>query len=268
MTDLRLTLARDLRAILNHHNQLADEAAHHYANKELPGGDALVMAGPAANLEAWEWQLDQAERAYFNGQADWADLADQDSDPPPVLLILADWEDKIRTTRNQPTDLKATVQRATDYLLNNLDYIVNDYLPVEELAHDLRALRARLENVLHDGIRPDRGVPCMTCGTLLVKIWGDATDGTDDRWHCSTCETWSNVEQYKLAVKYAARSHAKGLTASDMFDEYRIKPGSLTGWASKGLVKKRGKDASGRQLYDVADALAQRDRENEDEDVA
>jgi hypothetical protein len=265
MTDLRLQLARDLRAICELHAHLADEAAHRAASKDLPGGDALVMLGPAANLETWAWQIDQAETAYFAGATDqWLEVYDQDNDPPPVLLVLAYWEDKVRDERNQPTDLRATVRRSADYLLGQLDLRSTEYLGVEELATDLRNLRTRLESVLHDGIRLDRGVPCMNCGTLLVKIWGQATDGTDDRWHCSTCETWSNVEQYKLAVKYAARAHAKGLTATDMEDEYRVPAGTIRVWAHRGLVKKRGRDASGRQLYDVADTLATRDRDIED----
>lgn len=260
MTDLRLQLARDLRAITDHHAQLADEAAHRAASKDLPGGDALVMLGPAANLETWAWQIDRAETAYFDGRTDqWLEVYDQDSDPPPVLLVLAYWEDKVRDERNQPTDLRATVERAADYLRGQLDYLVDDYLAVGELARDLSQLRHRLEAVLHDGIRLDRGVPCMNCGTLLVKIWGDATDGSDDRWHCSTCETWSNVDQYMLAVKYAARAHAKGLTATDMQDEYLVPAGTVRVWAHRGDVKKRGRDASGRQLYDVQDTLDMRD---------
>lgn len=51
-------------------------------------------------------------------------------------------------------------------------------------------------------------------------------------------------------------------TASQLKETYRIPEGSTRGWASKGLVTKRGKDIAGRQLYDVADALAQRDRTN------
>lgn len=261
--DLRLKIAQELTTITTLYTHLAVEALHRPANEAglyIPGGDATVMAGPAANLEAWENQVEAAEVAYFaGGDIPWLDISDQDSDPPPALLVLAYWEDRIRAERNQPTDLTATVHRAADYLRGQLDYLVDSFIAVDELTRDLRNLRTRLETVLKDGIRPDRGVPCMTCGTLLVKTWGQATDGSQDKWHCSTCQTWSNHEQYKLAVKYAARAHAKGLTAPDMEDEYRVPAGTVRVWAHRGDVKKRGRDASGRQLYDVADTLAMRD---------
>ena len=260
MTDLRISIPRDLRAIKSLHASLATEIYFQAHNKDLPGGDAMVMLGPAANLEAWEWQVESAELAFFAGNRDdWLDLDDQDSDPAPALLVLAYWEDKVRDERGNPTDLRATVERAADYMLGQLDWLVTVYLEVEELARDLRRLRARLEAVLKDGIRLDRGVPCMTCGTLLIKIWGHATDGRDDKWHCSLCEEWSNVEQYMLAVKYAHRSNAPALTAPDIEDEYRVPAGTVRVWAHRGDIKKRGKDGSGRQLYDVKDTLDMRD---------
>lgn len=260
MTDDRLRLAQLLTAITDMHQRLGDEALHARINETsmyIPGGDALNMLGPAANLQAWEYRYEAAEAAGMTIATDYAyDQIDHEDHP---LLVLASWEDTIRDELGQPTDLKATVQRAADYLRNHIDYLCDNWLPIDALIHDLYRVKNRLETILHDGIRPDRGVPCMECGTLLVKIWGDAVDGSDDKWHCSTCETWSNVEQYTLAVTYAARAHAKGLTASDMEDEYRIRPGTLRVWASRGLVKKRGKDSSGRQLYDVQDALNARE---------
>ena len=52
-------------------------------------------------------------------------------------------------------------------------------------------------------------------------------------------------------------------TAGQMQLKYRIKPGSLRQWANRGKVRKRGRDESGRMLYDVADALALRDNGEE-----
>lgn len=264
MTELRISLPRDLRAIRTMHADLKAEAFHRAASKDLPGGDAMVMLGPAANLTEWEEQVEAAEMVYFARRsqgrpAKWLEIEDNDGDPPAPLLVLAWWEDRVRLEANQPTDLRATIDRAIDYLLGKLDFICDEYLDAQHLAKDIHQLKMRMEAVLHDGIRLDRGVPCMYCGTLLVKIWGDNIDGSDDKWHCSTCEIWSNQDQYTQAVKYAARAQSKGLTASDMAEEYRVPIGTLRVWAHRGLVKKRGKDPSGRQLYDVADTLAMRD---------
>jgi hypothetical protein len=257
MTDLRISIARDIRAILSLHANLPNEAAHRAYDRELPGGDALVMHGPAANLQAWEHQVEAAEAAFFAGDRGWLDLDDNDADPQPALLVLAYWEDKIRDERNQPTDLRATVRRASDYLLSQIDYLVQQYLSVEELARDLRALRTRLESVLKDGIRPDRGVPCMRCGRSLIKVWG--ADAMSDRWHCKPCDEWSTIDQYNLAIQAHYRANADKLTASDILLEYRIPTGTLRSWAARGDVRKRGRDDSGRMLYDVADTLAARD---------
>ena len=273
--DLRLKIARELTTITTLYADLHTEALHRPANSAglyIPGGDALNMLGPAANLTEWDEQVEAAEWQYFTRKAlgkpaQWLDIADMDSDPPPPLLVLAWWEDRIRQARNQPTDLRATIGRATDYIRGQLDWIVDEYLDADFLLRDLRQLRLRMESILHEGIRPDRGVPCMYCDTLLVKIWGEDVDGKDDQWHCSTCGIWSNEEQYRQAVKYAARAHAKGLTAPDMAEEYRVPAGTVRVWAHRGLVRKRGKDASGRQLYDVADTIAMRDNTESTADV-
>ena len=273
MTDnLRLRIAREMTSIVTLYADLHTEALHRPANSAglyIPGGDALNMLGPAANLEAWQHRYETLEEAGFEAGQDYVfDQVDSDEHP---LLVLAGWEDVIRDARNQPTDLRATVQRAADYIRSSMDWMLDTdqygnimFLGTDALLHDLHRVRSRMENLLHDGIRYDRGVPCMECGTLLVKIWGNNPDGTDDKWHCSTCSEWSNEEQYRLAVKYAARAHAKGLTASDMEDEYRVKPGTLRAWVSLGKVKRRGRDNSGRWMFDVSYTLAMRDSDNVD----
>ena len=174
MTDdlrLRNDLATVLRAIVDLYGNLEDEAAHRYASKDMPGGDALVMLGPAANLAAWENQIDTAERLYFEGRAAWIELDDLDTDPAPPLLVLASWVDIIREERGQPTDLRATVKREADYLVRSLDWIVENFLPVDELARDLSALRGRLEAVLKDGTRFD------TSATACFKDDDEAETG-------------------------------------------------------------------------------------------
>lgn len=263
MTDLRLTIATSLTRVVALYRDLETEAEHRYADKEFPGGDALVMLGPVANLEAWNYQQlsEMMGRTHRYGISS----DDLDSDPAPPLLVLAGWADVVAEERGETRRKRATIKREVDYLRHALDWItgVNAdeepyFMAADELDRDLRNLVRRLESVLKDGIAVDRGVPCMRCGKALVKVWGGSEE--HDRWHCAQCDEWSTSDQYNLAVKAAHRANATKLNATDMLAEYRIKPGSLTGWASKGLVCKRGKDGSGRILYDVEQAVTQRDK--------
>lgn len=264
---LRTRMAQDLSAIVLLYEHLPTESvnrADQASEDVLPGGDALNMLGPAANTQAWQYQYEhQEELGTTTGRADYA--ADQVDHEDHPLLVLATWEDVVRDERGQPADLRATVKRAADYLRSSLDWMlatdtdgVPQFLPLDALVRDLRKVRGRLEGVLHDGIRHDRGVPCMYCGQPLTKVW--ALEAEDDRWHCRPCDLWSTPEQYDLAVQADFRATSDRLNSTDMTTQYRIPPGSLTGWASKGVVRKRGRDASGRQLYDVNDALTQRDK--------
>lgn len=262
MTDLRLSIATHLTSVERLIRNLEDEALHRYADKEYPGGPAMTMLGPVANVEAFNYrQLSELMgRTYAGSGAD-----DLDSDPAPPLLVLAGWAEVVAEERGDDRQQRATVEREAKYLRDVLDWITGTnadgdpyFLAADELDRDLGILVRRLEGVLHDGVAVDRGVPCMRCGKALVKVWGSSDEA--DRWHCRTCDEWSSVDQYNLAVKAAHRANADRLNATDMLAQYRIKPGSLTGWASKGLVHKRGKDGSGRILYDVAEAKAQRDK--------
>lgn len=261
-------IAQNLRAIEDMYDRLGDELA--YAGVDA---DAMTYLGPVANLEAWEHRYEAAEaRGLLSDQA-WDDYAsDQDAEWHP-LAVLSSWVDIVRDERDQPTDLKATVKREADYLRKAAPWMFQanehtgiNFPPVDALMNDLQRVKTVLENVLKDGVRHDTGVPCMRCKTALVKVYAANVDGSGDHWKCTRCEETTTLEQYKLAVKQAYLAEADRLTATDMLEAYRIKPGTLIVWASRDKVHKRGKDDSGRQLYDVEDALKMRDKtSNEDE---
>ena len=84
---------------------------------------------------------------------------------------------------------------------------------------------------------------------------------------CKRCKRESTPFLYRQSVKEEHRKVAGKLNATDMIDEYDITQGGLTGWVSKGKVRRRGKDSNGRQMYDVADvkaAIKHRDGERDD----
>ena len=115
----------------------------------------------------------------------------------------------------------------------------------------------------------------MKCHQRLRRVWRgeplpwDHRDGShliaqEDGWACRRCREWHTEDRYRLAVAQEAHEQrvakwreADRLTAPQMEAAHGIKPGALTGWASKGLVDKHGLDAEGRMLYDVEQATRQ-----------
>lgn len=191
------------------------------------------------------------------------------------VTVLGWWDIAFREDYDQPSGLRITVSRAVAYLSGMLGTIAQD--PEQdwpEFAREVRSCRSHLEAVLHDGEQVERGAPCPTCcddereegdpepPALVLKRAQD-TSGAKDRWVCRRCKGRWTVAEYRLRVGQDHLRYADRLTASDMLRQHRIRPGSLTGWAALGKVHKRGKDESGRQLYDVADAVAMRDRRAE-----
>jgi hypothetical protein len=205
------------------------------------------------------------------------------------FTVFGAWELHWRQLQDQgPTETEDTTLQSAGadhttwssarYLLENLTRM--SQAPEEEsdfaqLAHEVSASRRWLEDVLRLGDRPDRGVKCPVCGQCdLVKVYDTTDEGAarhdearltkeyDDLWTCTNAacaQTWTEAE-YREKVQGIYLQKADRLTASQIRETYRVPEGSTRGWASKGLVKKRGKDVAGRQLYDVEDALRQRDR--------
>lgn len=261
---VRVQVARDLRAIAELYEQLPE----HAQAVGDPDGEAVLMLGPVANPEAFNYRMDAAP--------DTSHAADQfEAD---LLFMLATWEDMIRDERDQPTDLRATVPRAVDYLLSSLDWCLSNdehgnlrFLGIDKMADNIAKAKARLENLLHAGDRSDRGAPCLQCGTALVKEWAGTQEKPEppenDRWRCPKRECpveYVDGDELALAVKNTARQYAEWLTATDMLAEYRINIGTLQSWATRGKVRKRKDFNSGRMVYNVADALAQRDKADEE----
>lgn len=186
MTDtdrLRLAIAQDLREIAQLYTHLDDEAIHHADDQEFPGGEALNLAAPAATTANWQDVFDQLEASgedlrYANDQ-----VAERH-----VLLVLGDWEDRIRHERSQPTRLRVTVPRAVDYLRGSLGWITEHFNDADLMARELRSCRAALENVLSDGVRHDASAAACfrdtlgedgsaaVCGGRLVRYTLDRDD--------------------------------------------------------------------------------------------
>lgn len=188
----------DLRTIVELHGQLPAEAAHH-ASATIPGGAATVALGP--------WSPGHAD--VYDDPETWGLNLDNDWHP---LLTLATWEDVWRDWYGTATDLRATIDRAADYLRDHLTDMARQTPRVDadaeeewppdlpQMAADLRQLRGRLEGVLRAGDRDDRaGVACFDCGGQLVRRMTPA--GLADRWTCRRCRREYTDPEYRLAVR-------------------------------------------------------------------
>lgn len=214
-------------------------------------GEAMVLLGPVADAEARGHRAASAAV----GRA-WVDEADHERHP---LTVLGGWRMVVEDAREAPETGAVDVEGSAAYIDRHLDWIgACDWLPAEDLARDLRQCRAHMESVLHDGEQIERGAPCHLCPEgdrpRLVKRYGGDVTGHRDTWHCPKDRNhWWTEAEYRLRVRDDYRSNATTLNATDLHARFGVSRGSVTGWASKGEVRKRGKDGSGRQLYEVAD---------------
>lgn len=246
------TVRDDLEQIVDMHARLRGEAINVGTRGDrtgtVLGGDAMVM-------------LAMTYREQTGLAADGDHSHESEADPVPPLLTLATWEDCYRDHLGHDPAPLASVEEAAGYLDLVLTRIAQAAdIPFDDFARDIRQTRGRLEDVLHDGERVETGAPCPKCDRALVKSYGRTE--AFDRWTCPNreCGTWYLDHEYRLRVTDDYRANSDRLNAADIAAQYGVTRGSLTGWASKGLVRKRGKDQSGRQLYDVGDVLAQREK--------
>jgi hypothetical protein len=123
--------------------------------------------------------------------------------------------------------------------------------PFDEFARELRGCRAHLENVHHDGVRVEKGAPCMQCDKPMTR--------TAEWWQCRACDRLLSEAEYRLAVGITYRAHSPSLTATDMAERIGVKASVIRVWGSRDLITKRGKNEDGLTLYDVASAITKRD---------
>jgi hypothetical protein len=176
--------------------------------------------------------------------------------------------------------MKITVATAAAYLDRQLDRIAQD--PEQDFplfTREMTACLARVEAALSVAQRREVGAPCPECEApaprlVMHRVTTDLT-GASDTWRCPVNRDHRFTEaEYRLRVSDDFLANSDRLTAPDMERQYRVPAGSVRGWASqtavdgRARVRKRGRDDSGRQLYDVADVLAVRDGERKQQRTA
>lgn len=204
--NLGAQIGGDLTLIADMFDALRDEAQTRHSDREFPGGDAMVLLGPGADVEAFGYRQISAMVGRIN-EEDVVIPLKRDLEPP--LSFLASWTDTIRQQREQPTQLRATISREIDYLRGSIEWMfsIDDdgqprFIQVDELAAGLSRVRRRMEDILKDGSRAEfTRVNCIAaeCEShpRLMKLW--AAQVRWDRYRCPACRTEYDRAQFELA---------------------------------------------------------------------
>lgn len=218
--------------------------------------EAANLAGPAADPEAAMWRrLHEYDRLH--------EIAGEPDRHP--LTVLGTWDFMLREDYDQPTALRCTVARAADYLAGQLDRLAQD--PEQDwalFAAEIHACRAHLEDVLGEGMRPERGAPCPACEPAppLTKRWAHWCDdpecrrehdasGAGDEWRCPACRAaWTEAE-YRLWVADDYLDNVGQMTAPDLRQAFGIKSATFRSWLHRGRLEPVANDSHDRPLYDA-----------------
>lgn len=233
-TDCLEAARSDLKAIWDLCASLPLEAAEKGIQSQ-----AAMLWGPAADPEAWR----NRATAAMVGRVDASYLEDCRDELHPVW-ILGTWEQIWRDHLDHYTEERLTLEAAYRYLGLQIGYMSEQIDPAfDEFARELRQCRSHLEDVLRDGIREDRGAPCVQCRTHMVR--------SDEHWECRPCHRRVTDAEYRFAVGVAYRAVAQRLNATDMAERLGLKASEIRVWGTRDKVRKHGKDHNGITLYDV-----------------
>lgn len=213
--------------------------------------EAMVLLGPASDPHEWRTR---ATAALF-GRFDDSYLNDCRDELHP-LWVLGTWEQMWRDFLDHQSDAPIDLYAAVSYLDLQMTYMSDhNEPPFEEFARDLRACRAHLEAVLHDGAQVDRGGPCVRCETPMTRVG-------DDGWRCGSCRLTVTEEQYRWAIGAMYHAYSDRMTAAQLSLRIGVSAGVIRVWGSRGKIRRHGRNTDGLMLYDVADAIAKRDEAN------
>lgn len=210
----------------------------------IPGGVALVLASPAATEHGYAAQL--AHRVA--NQLDVSHTNEEHADDPrPPLAVLTHWEDRTRALLGDPTKAAPDVGESVAYLDRHLHELARDVSFVA-FSRTMDATVRQLEDALLDGIRPERSrVPCLECGTRLVKVWTDKA--ATDHWTCPRCQEVYDHGRYERAKhdQLASTGAERYVYLTDAASALGRHVETVRTWVRKGKVSTT-RDPAGRSV--------------------
>lgn len=202
--------------------------AYHTHVLGIPGGEATVMLAPGH----YTLKLYDPPVRY---------------DPPPIVVLdhwAIHWSGVLG---HRPVHIADPVMAS---LVTYLDGVLHQVTGDPEflvMAHDLAKTVRRMEDVLHDGDRPERSrVPCWECGTRLVKVYTSKVK--DDHWLCPRCGELYDAGRYERAKHdHLASSGAnRYVSVSDATVAIGRPVQTVRSWIRRGLIDTARDPSTGR----------------------
>lgn len=207
-------VARDLTEIVELSERLAAQAEHQASHSLMPGGHAMVALGNVANMEAWE-NRQQATERYRKA---YTSVEDEDPDEAwSPFQLLEFWSEQWRREHGAEYDARPTITTEASFIRWSLEWAWKNEPAWDDFAADVAMARTKLENILSDGERSERGVPCLydECkGARLVRKLQPKRDAhgrkiwVHSNWHCPKCHREWDEARYAAMVT-AANEAAK-----------------------------------------------------------
>lgn len=233
---------------------LSEEAQTRHSDRELPGGDALVMLAPGADIEAFGYR--QLSALFGRTDADSVEVDDLET----PLALLASWEDVLREERDQPTYLKASISGAAKYIRDSIEWMLSydengdmRFIAIDDLADQLGKVRRQMENILKDGARAHlTRVHCIVedCDAKprLMKMWSARVEW--DAYKCPGCDTRYDKAQYEMAKAQAlwSKGAARFISQIEASDAAEVPLTTVSSWAARDNVQTQRDPDSGSLL--------------------
>lgn len=236
--DPRIQASRDLRAIRDMAAMLGDRAEDLADDPDMIGGEAMVNLAGVGNLEAWGWQEDTDARQALAGLRARAYTSTDDEDPDESwspAQILEFWSEDWRREFDHEHPGRPTITSEAAFLADRLGW-ASKYEPRwDDFCADMGRARARLENIVRDGIRETRSrVLCDRCNEpkRLIRKWGKGDRG--DEWKAPCCKAIYTEDEAKrtLARQLRSRGAERWVKKPDAISAIRVQ-----GWSERQVTE-------------------------------
>lgn len=220
----------DLHSISTLADRLPTEAVvgrpAYHIHSGIPGGEAVVLLSP--------------------GHHD-PHLAALEPRPPAVVLDhwAVHWWQALGS--GEPVVIKAPVVHSLVAYLDRVLSQLTGLASFLDMADDLATTVRRLEDVLHEGERPERSrVPCWECGTRLVKVY--TAQVRSDHWLCPRCGELYDQGRYERAKHdhLASAGANRYVSVSDATVAIGRPAQTVRSWLRRGLVDTAKDPRTGR----------------------
>lgn len=202
-------VSADLATILDMATRLEQRAVDQASTSGMPGGEAMVNLAHVADLTTWERRNELAD----DGLVAYEDPDEMWPASQQLRFWSEQWREQLGMNHDDPR-WRPTLASEAAFLRNPdvLAWAWDNELHFDHFAADVASVKTKLETVLVEGERSERGVPCMypECrGARIVRKLepARAEDGSKTwrlgNWHCPRCHRSWTADAYARMVTAA-----------------------------------------------------------------